>query len=129
MASEQGPFNDEFEREVQLNVVGFNRKFIRLRNVIFILTILDTLSSHPDANKEYYFRSSLSDLTSDLEAVAIQLADLYGYQKSTEIEYRRIRMTLSNLISQVKTAIRRAKLPNEDEEKELKRKLEKYSKY
>ena len=129
MASEQGPFNDSFEREVQLNVVGFDRKFIRLRNVIFILTILDTLSNHPNANREYYFQSSLSELTSDLEAVATQLADLYGYQKSTEIEYRRIRMTLSNLISQVKTAIRRAKLPNEDEEKELKRKLEKYSKY
>ena len=129
MASEQEPFNDEFEREIQLNVVGFDRKFIRLRNVIFILTILDTLSSHPDANKDYYFQSSLSELTTDLETVAIQLADLYGYQKTTEIDYRRVRMTLSNIISQVKTAIRRAKLPNEDEEKELKRKLEKYSKY
>ena len=129
MASEQGPFNDSFEREVQLNVVEFDRKFIRLKNVIFILSILDTLSSHPNANKGYYFQSNLRDLTSDLETVAIQLADLYGYQKSTEIEYRRIRMTLSNLISQVKTAIRKAKLPNEDEEKELKKKLEKYSKY
>ena len=129
MASEHGPFNDDFEREVQLNVVEFDRKFIRLKNVIFILSILDTLSSHPNANKGYYFQSNLRDLTSDLETVAIQLADLYGYQKSTEIEYRRIRMTLSNLISQVKTAIRKAKLPNEDEEKELKKKLEKYSKY
>ena len=129
MASEQGPFNDSFEREVQLNVVEFDRKFIRLKNVIFILTILDTLSSHPNANKDYYFQSNLRDLTTDLETVAVQLADLYGYQKSTEIEYRRIRMTLSNLISQVKTAIRKAKLPNEDEEKELKKKLEKYSKY
>ena len=129
MASEQGPFNDEFEREVQLNVVGFDRKFIRLRNVIFILTILDTLSSHPNANKDYYFQSGLRELTTDLETVAVQLADLYGYQKSTEIEYRRIRMTLSNLISQVKTAIRKAKLPNEDEEEELREKLEKYSKY
>ena len=129
MASEHGPFNDDFEREVQLNVVGFDRKFIRLRNVIFILTILDTLSSHPNANKDYYFQSGLRDLTTDLETVAVQLADLYGYQKSTEIEYRRIRMTLSNLISQVKTAIRKAKLPNEDEEEKLREKLEKYSKY
>ena len=129
MASEQEPFNDEFEREVQLNVVGFNRKFLRLRNVISILTILDTLSSHPDANKDYYFRSSLSELTTDLETVATQLADLYGYQKTTEIDYRRVHLTVLNIINQVRTAIRRAKLPNEDEKKELDRKLEKYSKY
>ena len=129
MASEQEPFNDEFEREVQLNVVGFNRKFLRLRNVISILTILDTLSNHPDANKDYYFRSDLSELTTDLETVATQLADLYGYQKTTEIDYRRVHLTVSNIINQVKRAIRRAKLPNEDERKELNRKLEKYSKY
>ena len=129
MASEHGPFNDEFEREVQLNVVGFNRKFLRLRNVISILTILDTLSNHPDANKDYYFRSDLSELTTDLETVATQLADLYGYQKTTEIDYRRVHLTVSNIINQVKRAIRRAKLPNEDERKELNRKLEKYSKY
>ena len=129
MASEHGPFNDEFEREVQLNVVGFNRKFLRLSNVISILTILDTLSNHPDANKDYYFRSSLSELTTDLGTVATELADLYGYQKTTEADYRRIHLTVSNIINQVKTAIRRAKLPNEDEKKELNRKLEKYSKY
>ena len=129
MASEHGPFNDEFEREVQLNVVGFNRKFLRLSNVISILTILDTLSNHPNANKDYYFRSSLSELTTDLETIAIELADLYGYQKSTEADYRRIHLTVSNIVNQVKTAIRRAKLPNEDEKKELNRKLEKYSKY
>ena len=129
MASEHGPFNDEFEREVQLNVVGFNRKFLRLSNVISILTILDTLSNHPNANKDYYFRSSLSELTTDLGTVATELADLYGYQKTTEADYRRIHLTVSNIINQVKTAIRRAKLPNEDEKKELNRKLEKYSKY
>ena len=129
MASEHGPFNDEFEREVQLNVVGFNRKFLRLSNVISILTILDTLSNHPNANKDYYFRSSLSELTTDLETIAIELADLYGYQKTTEADYRRIHLTVSNIINQVKTAIRRAKLPNEGEKKELNRKLEKYSKY
>ena len=129
MASEHGPFNDEFEREVQLNVVGFNKKFLRLSNVISILTILDTLSNHPDANKDYYFRSSLSELTTDLGTVATELADLYGYQKTTEADYRRIHLTVSNIINQVKTAIRRAKLPNENEKKELNRKLEKYSKY
>ena len=129
MASKQEPFNDEFEREVQLNVVGFNRKFLRLRNVISILTILDTLSNHPDANKDYFFQSSLSELTTDLEIVATELADLYGYQKTTEADYRRVHLTISNIISQVKMAIRRAKLPNEDEKKELDRKLEKYSKY
>ena len=129
MASEHGPFNDEFEREVQLNVVGFNKKFLRLSNVISILTILDTLSNHPNANKDYYFRSSLSELTTDLGTVATELADLYGYQKTTEADYRRIHLTVSNIINQVKTAIRRAKLPNENEKKELNRKLEKYSKY
>ena len=129
MASEHGPFNDEFEREVQLNVVGFNRKFLRLRNVISILTILDTLSSHPDANKDYFFQSSLSELTTNLETIATELADLYGYQKTTEADYRRIHLSISNIISQVKSAIRRAKLPNEEEKKELDRKLKKYSKY
>ena len=129
MASEQGPFNDSFEREVQLNVVGFDRKFIRLRNVIFILTILDTLSSHPNVNKDYYYQSNLSELTTELETIAVELADLYGYQKTTEADYQRVRLTISNIINQVKTAIRRAKLPNEDEKKELDRKLEKYSKY
>ena len=129
MASEHEPFNDEFEREVQLNVVGFNRKFLRLSNVISILTILDTLSDHLNANKDYFYQSSLSELTTDLKIVATELADLYGYQKTTEADYQRVRLTISNIINQVKTAIRRAKLPNEDEKKELDRKLEKYSKY
>ena len=86
-------------------------KLRHLKSIFWILTFAEVIREHPEAAKDFYFRTDINELVVELQVFAEETADLYANQKTTDEDFRMRDLSFRNLTHRAQLLAIHSKIP------------------